>query len=301
MSLDAGAGAGATSSGAGAAASGAPSASPSPGGATINVNPSGGSTQPPVPGTSNDWTSGLNDELKGYAQNKGWKDPSSVVDSYRNLEKVHGVPRERLLKLPEKAEDAEWGEVYNRLGRPSKADDYQLPVPEGDKGEFAKIAGGKFHELGLTKDQGQKLAKWWNDSLSQNKQTFEAQRTQALEGELNALKQEWGQAYDQNVNIARKAMTTFGISNEKIESLEKTTGFTDLMKLLHGIGSKIGEDQFISGDSKAGFGTMTPSAAESEIRTLRNDQSFVKDLLAKKADAVKRWDQLHQWAYGSAV
>src|SRR5690606_18358521 len=72
--------------------------------------------------TATDWTSGFSDDLKGFVQNKGFKDPASVLDSYRNLEKLMGTPKERLLRLPENMDDANaMGEIYTRLGRPQTA------------------------------------------------------------------------------------------------------------------------------------------------------------------------------------
>ena len=76
---------------------------------------------PAAPAAPADWTAGLPEEMKGYVQNKGFKDPSAVVESYRNFEKLMGVPQDRMIKLPEKAEDkAAWDSIYNRLGRPEK-------------------------------------------------------------------------------------------------------------------------------------------------------------------------------------
>ena len=33
-----------------------------------------------------DWTTGLNEDTRGFVQNRGFKDPGMVLDSYRNME-----------------------------------------------------------------------------------------------------------------------------------------------------------------------------------------------------------------------
>ena len=97
----------------------------------VNVSPNPGSvTGAAAPSTPPSWTTGFTDELKGYVDAKGFKDAQSVVESYRNFEKIKGVPQERLLTLPEKDEDPSWNDVWKRLGRPDQPKDYQLEVPK---------------------------------------------------------------------------------------------------------------------------------------------------------------------------
>jgi len=43
------------------------------------------------------------------------------------------------VKLPGKdATPEQWSEFYKQIGAPDKAEAYELPLPEGDSGEFAK-------------------------------------------------------------------------------------------------------------------------------------------------------------------
>ena len=76
-------------------------------------------------GAPADWTSGFNDELKGYVTSKGFKDPASVLESYRNSEsligKLKGVGSDRIIGLPEKADAPEWKDNWNKLGTPKEA------------------------------------------------------------------------------------------------------------------------------------------------------------------------------------
>src|ERR1700744_2257527 len=37
-----------------------------------------------------DWSTGLSEDLRGYAANKGWKGPADIVESYRGMEKLLG-------------------------------------------------------------------------------------------------------------------------------------------------------------------------------------------------------------------
>jgi hypothetical protein len=259
-------------------------------------NPGAGA---PAAAPTNDWTTGLNDEMKGFVQSKGFKDPASVLDSYRNLEKFHGVPQERLLKLPEKEEGPEWDPVYERLGKPKDAKEYNIEIPEkyGNK-EFAEWARSTFHELGLTKKQAEKLSAKWNQHIDQSLTSRDQQYQQDLVAQDKALEKEWGQAYTQNIDMAKSAAAKFGIDKETIDKLESAMGFAGVMKFMHRIGSGLGEHKFVD-NGKGGGKIMTPAAAKYEIDRLKMDQGFAAKVASGDSEAIEKWTSLHKMAFAA--
>lgn len=269
-------------------------------GTTTNTTTAAGSGTATPPAATGDWTTGLNDDMKGYVQNKGFKDPAMVLDSYRNLEKLMGV-RERLVKLPEKDDDAEgWNQVYERLGRPKEAKEYELKGPEGASDEkFIEWARGTFHELGLSKKQAEALTGKWNERvkgmLGESNQNYERQ----LAEQETALKKEWGAAYDQNINVAKHAAKAFGLDGATIDKLETAMGYSGVMKFMHTLGGKVGEASFVDGGSRnPGFGNaLSPEAAKSRIQSLKADPGFIRKYTSGDADARAEMDRLHSMAY----
>lgn len=255
---------------------------------------------PPAAQAPADWTSGLNDELKGFVQNKGFKDPVAVLDSYRNLEKLIGVPQERVLKLPEKDEDPAWGQIFERLGKPKDAKEYDVKVPEGGDPAFADWARKTFHDLNLPKKQADALAaKWGEFATGVQSQQAEAYKTKVA-GEEAELKKKWGLAYEQNIGVAKQATQAFGIDAAKVDKLEQALGFAGLMEFMHTIGSKIGEGSFVIGDGAPGFkGALAPAAALARINALRADPSFVAKYTSGDAGAREEMARLHEMAYPS--
>lgn len=285
--IDNGGGVTGGTSGGGSLSAGAPAVSA--GGNTPNgLSPNSG-------GNPSDWTTGLNDELKGFVQNKGFKDPGMALESYRNLEKLMGAPKERLLKLPEKADDPAWNDVYGRLGRPEKAQDYGI---KGDE-KFVSWAQENFHKLGLSKTQAEKLVEnWGNFTGEQEKARLDASQAKAAE-EDKALKNKWGQAYEKHTAIAKQAVKEFGMTAEAIDKLESAMGYTGVMELMYNIGSKLGEPSFVAGGNKGGgFNVMSPEAAKSEINSLRSDPDFVRRYTNNDAEARAKMIHLHKMAYG---
>jgi hypothetical protein len=268
----------------------------------------GNVTTPPTQVTNNaqnvtppsgDWTTGLNEDFKGYVQNKGFKDPSSIIDSYRNLEKLLGAPKERLLRLPDKEDAPEWGDVFNRLGRPEKADQYDIKVPEGmGTDDFAQWARNNFHELGLSKKQGESLATKWNDYIQTAINQQNEQFKNTLVQEEQGLKKDWGMAFDQNINVAKQAAQAFGLDGPTIDKLEESMGFAGLMKFMHKIGSGMGEDNFVSGQNSSGFnGALSPQAAKQKIQDLRADNEFIKKYVGGDLSSRQEMERLHKFAY----
>lgn len=256
-------------------------------------------TPPAAAPTPSDWTTGLNDDMKGYVQNKGFKDPVSVLESYRNYEKLMGVPQDRLLKLPEKAEDAEgWKGIYNRLGRPEKAEDYKVAAPEGASEEYSKWAKGTFHELNLTRAQGEALSNKWNEFSSNAIKAQEAAQVAESEKQLADLKREWGSDYDQKAKSAKLAAAKFGLDEKTIDQLEIVSGYGGIMKFLHAVGSTIGEDQFVSGKGVTS-GKMSAEGAKNRIKELSSDREFYSRLQSGSVAEKTEWDNLHVLAYSS--
>ena len=273
---------------------GNPAAAPAAG----NEGGQGAASPAPAPASApaGAWYDGIEDgDLKGYVQNKGWKDPVELANGYRNLEKLLGTEK---VPLPKGAEDKEgWGRVYDALGRPKSADDYGLQLPEGGNGDFLKAAAGKFHELGLSKAQAAELANWYNEQATG--QVGAAQQAQAakVEQDIQSLKGEWGQAWEENVELGRRAARQFGLDQGKLESLENAFGTGEMLKFMARIGRGLTEHTFESGRSTNSFG-MTPDAARQRISALREDRDWSAKYLGGNADAKAELQRLMEVAYG---
>lgn len=266
---------------------------------TPAATPAAGSTGgAPAVGTGAWYESIADQDLRGFVQTRGWKDPGSVVDSYRNLEKLVGVPQDRLLKLPNDDDAEGWKGVWSKLGRPENPDGYQLPVPEGMPGDFAKEASAKFHELGIPAKQAQELAKWWNEKNSSVMQSYEAERAQKAELDMQQLRQEWGQTYDAEVEKGRRAVRQFGIDQESLQKIEDAIGTASLLKMFSKIGNGLAEASFEGGENASqGFGT-SKDAAIARINALKSDQNWTAKYLAGDVQAKSEMTRLMQLAYG---
>lgn len=230
------------------------------------------------------WTDSLaaTPELQSYARDKGWADAGQVVDSYRNLEKLHGVPPDRLLKLPaEGAEAAEWGDVYAKLGRPAEAAGYELDDAVEAEAEIKILPAfrEKAHEMGLSQAQARNLADWYQATMTQAAETVSTKADEAaaveLQAEMSALRQEWGAGFDEGDAAATRALKAF-VPPGKAEALREALGLREAMNMLRRMGEAIGEHRAVDAPGGGAGFEGSPSWAAQEIRNKMSDPQWVE-------------------------
>lgn len=245
-----------------------------------------------------DWNTSVTDEsVRNWVVAKGFKDVSALAQSSLNQEKLLGVPADQIVKLPKDDTPEAWNAVYDRMGRPKEAKDYGLPVPEGDKGEFASTASQWFHEAGLSARQARAVAEKWNEyttGLSKTQQEANIARDNA---EGQKLKADWGGEYDNNVKLVDTAATSFGMTQEQLVALKQAMGPAAAMKFMQSIGSKLGvEGDFVVGEGRANTAN-TPETATARIAALKKDKGFIARFAAGDVDARSEIARLHKIAY----
>lgn len=244
------------------------------------------------------WYESMPEDMRGLVETKGWQKPEDAIQSYTNLEKLMGADKAgRGVVLPkEDADPSEWDAVYDRLGRPKSPDEYNIPVPENDTGEFATVAKQKFHELGLTAKQAESLAEWYNSQASEMQSQQMNAMSMNAEAELETLKKEWGPQYDANIESARRATKQFGVEAETLEKIENSVGTRKMLEMFSNIGKGLGEDSFVEGKPTNGFG-MSPEGARVRINQLKADPEWSAKYLNGNADSKAELEKLMKVAY----
>jgi len=132
---------------------------------------------------------------------------------------------------------------------PESPEAYQLPVPEGQDAAFATEAAKWMHEAGVPAEQAQALATKWNEYAAAQQQAADLAREQQGEADLATLRKEWGQQFDSNAELGRRAVRTFGVEADAIEKISSALGDAETLRLFSRIGKHLGE------------GTLTPSSS----------------------------------------
>lgn len=269
----------------------APAAAPAGTPAATTVSSVSGAQSTPT-----EWTTGFNEDTKAFVQNKGFKGAGDVVESYRNYEKLMGVPKDRLLKLPDKVDAPEWKDVWGKLGVPKEAKEYAIT---GEDTAFVDWAKNTFHQLNIPRQAGEALVNKYAE-FSKGIQDAKTSQRQAQQVEQDvALKKEWGMAHDQNVALGKKAVQAFGLTADVIDKLEGAMGYSGVMKFMQALGSKLGEHGFVDGNTRISFqnGALSPDQAKSRITELKKDTDFTRRYVAGDMAAREEFEKLHRYAY----
>jgi hypothetical protein len=275
--------------------SAAPAAPSAPTGQQVTTPPAA-----PANVAAPSWLEGADETTIGYVQNKGWNDPRQVLDGYRNLEKLLGADKAgNAVVIPKAdADPKEWAAVFDRLGRPTGPDGYKVELPQGGDKTVHEASLAKFHELGLTKTQGEALAGWYNGLVQQSTQAAEAQRQADFQAQDMALKSEWGQAFTQNLAQAQAGARGLNLDAATIDKLSDALGHRATMNLLQRVGAGMREDSLVTSDSPSGFGSaLTPAQAKAQIQSLMQDRDFTDKYLKGDSTARTRMAQLHSYAF----
>lgn len=256
-----------------------------------------------------DWRTGLPDDLRAHPALTDIKDLNGLAKSYVHAQSLVGADKIVLPKTD--ASPQEMNEFWNKLGRPSVADDYKFPDLK-DTGlekneEDQKWAKGLFHELGLTQTQSEKLYAAYTTRLGGGVKAMQEAKEQAQNAGLEELRAEWkGETFDLNIQMAQKALNTFG--DEKLKAHLNATGLGNdpmLIRTFAKIGKLLGEDRaFGERTSGAGFASG-PEAAKAEIANLQLNKDFQKAYLTASdpghALALDKMTKLFAIAYPGKV
>ena len=157
-----------------------------------------------------------------------FKDVNGLVKGYVDLE-------DRLsqgFKMPET--DEEKTKLYTKLGRPSKAEDYEL-AEENDELGFKDVA----FRLGYSQDQARGVADWFQGVIQKQTESS-GEKSKATEV---ALREKWTGEYENNVVLANRELAAC-FSESLIDRLE-IGGFLDdqeFILMLHNQGARKASD-----------------------------------------------------------
>jgi hypothetical protein len=258
--------------------------------------PAAGAQPTAQPSANSVWTAAFDEDTNAYVSNKGWKEPQDLLMSYRNLEKFAGGAKNLLELPPEGATPEQLDAFYSKLGRPADPEEYGLQPPQGGDPELTNWFKGTAHKLGLTANQAKALYTEFNGMSGSLQEKLQAQQAQESEKAIGSLKQEWGQAFDQNIGAGRRAVAALGLDAGKLQAYEDKLGTAEMLKLFATLGSKMGEDSFAGDRGEGGFGT-SPAQARNQIADLKLDKDFMAKYLTGDKDAVGKMSRLMEAAH----
>lgn len=231
------------------------------------------------------WRDSLPEELRTNASLEKFSDVSTLAKSYINAESMIG--KDKMVVPGANTTEEEWSDIYNKLGRPSDPNGYELKaeLAEGEQIDEQLMSSFKetAHKHGLSPTQAQGLLDYYNSISSQSMVDLENNAVLAQEQSQRELREEWGRSYEENLNKASNVGKQF--FGEDVFGLQLSDGSNlgdnpALIKGLSKMASIVSEDVF------AGDKTAASSNA--------NMQQQINDLTAPNGPYWNKMDPQHE-------
>jgi len=208
----------------------------------------------------------LPEDLRAEPSLRNFTDPVSLAKSYVHAQRMIGADK---IPLPGKsATEDEWRQVYKRLGAPDSAKGYDFKVGADTMRdtEIEAFRTAAF-EAGLNSKQAGRIAQFLEGTVTQSRAAMEEGADAVRYAGEQELRQEWGQAFDQQVQLAHKAAVTFLGNTDLLDSVELADGrllgdHPAIVKMFANLAKEIGEDNLLGDASEL---VMTPAEAQNKI------------------------------------
>lgn len=251
--------------------------------------------------SSADWKAGLPEDIRANPILAPLKDVAALAKEHINAQALIG----RKGVIVPQAEDPpeKWDSFWGQVGRPEKADAYELKKPEGFDGysdEFAGKAREAFHKAGLHPKQAAALHDWWVGEVKGDLESA----AKAVQERGDAVKLEarekWGSKHDERLAYAQRAARAFGLAAEQSAALENVVGGFALLDTLARMGESLREGTIEGRGSGTG---ISPAEAKAEIAKLQGTMADPKSPYMDKhhpehKQTVDRLTMLHRIAAG---
>lgn len=300
-----------------AVADAAPAAAPDAAAAPAPDAPAALPSDSPAPAAPADWKTGLPEDLQAEPALADYKGEvgdvlPKLAKSLVHAQKLVGMDRNSFAVVPAAdAGDEAWAEFYNKIGRPETADAYTLPVDKiefDDKLERNEEMEGWYketaHKHGLTAQQAAGLYQEFMGYMKGALGATDVSLAKMNDQGTQALKQEWGAAYDRKMERAVNVLRNY--ASDGLLDLLDSTGLgshPEMAKMLAGIAEASGEDTLT--DKSKTAPVMTPAEANAEIAQKHNDADFMKAYTTKGHPshdwAVQEMSRLHRFATAGAT
>lgn len=221
------------------------------------------------------WQEALPDDVKKDPGIAPFKTLPDLAKGYISLQKTLGKDKVSIPD-PKHATEADWLNVYRRLGAPDKVDDFKFKLPDGvdEKtidADFMKSVKEAAVAAGVAPWQFEKIFGAYHKTASSRVEASQAEFKATRAADIDNLKKEWGQAYDKEVKKANTAFMEFLKPEERARLIEDgLAGHPSVVKILANAAKLLSPDKFL-GHGDGDNGNMTPAEALSKAQKIQGD------------------------------
>tara|TARA_R100000654_G_scaffold27724_4_gene52038 strand:+ start:929 stop:1747 length:819 start_codon:yes stop_codon:yes gene_type:complete len=241
----------------------------------------------------------LPEDLRDNPSLRNFTDAGSLAKSYVHARSMIGA--DSIGKPQQSWTPDQYAQFYAETGRPQSASEYAIDfgveVADGDLEAFRQAA----FDAGLAPGQAQTIAQYLSNQAQGAYEYNEQSAAQAVDGAIQELKSEYGQAYEQKTQMAYNAATTLlgkeglAIFEEvQLEDGRRLGDHPDIVRMFVNLAEKIGEDSLLGEPTEL---IKTPDQAKQELKELMRPGTPYTDSRHPEHDAyVQKAQELFELA-----
>jgi|TARA_R110000824_G_scaffold113679_1_gene263523 hypothetical protein len=246
----------------------------------------------------------LPEDMRDNPSLKDFKDTSGLAKAFLDTKGLVGEMSGRVTIPGNDAGADDWNTFYTKIGRPEKAEDYEINLPDLPGQTWSEDAISDFktnmHKLGMTPTQIQGNLDWYMGGFQKEVENSAAAMAEASGESIKTLRKEWGGEYDSNMGKVDNALKVY-FGEEEAEVIRRlSAGQPGLMKSLADIGSSISEDRI---PNRTGNGSsaaiLNREDALAKIKELQSDpqSAYMDGKHPNHRQAVEEVTDLYRVAY----
>lgn len=261
--------------------------------------------------TTEPWFKGADEATIGHLQAHGWDKKTAseaaieAAKSHFNLQKLQGVPADKLARIPDPTDAAGWQAFWGKLGVPADKKGYDFKAVKFANGDeldtgFQEWLQDRAASLHLRPTDALQLAQDLVKRMDGDDAQEAAANTTKLAAEKAELEKDWGgppgtPKFDANMWAARQTAMKLGVDPAAVEALQKMdgVGYAKVMQMFRKIATATGEAEFITGTGeKPNTAYMTRTEAMARKTMLLNDAAWVTRYTSGDAVALQEMTNL---------
>lgn len=235
----------------------------------------------------------LPEDLRDNPTLKRFTNVGDLAKSYVNARQHIG---ENKLTLPGKhTTESEWNEIYSKLGRPDTASEYDFSNVQGYSQSGLDFFNDVAHANGLSARQAESIAKSFIEQGQKQQSELSGNTKRITQEGINTLKEEYGQAYEEKVNLGEQAAQRLDavqmLQETVLQDGRKLGDVPEVVRFFVKLGEDMQEDKLIGQPNEP---MMTPDDAKKEYHELFGSEAHVNGKHPKHQFVVNRVMELRE-------
>lgn len=229
----------------------------------------GGGQGAPTVQIPENWQEILPSEIRDQANLRNFKTVDALAKAYIHSQKMVGADK---IAIPKNASDTELREIFERLGLPKEAEKYDVKLENAvlDEKFTASFKEAAF-KAGVMPNQAKQLLEFYNQNTKASQDSLVLAQKTKFEQNMNQIKEEWGEAYQENASRAKAALKEFTENEADAAYIRQNFGADPVvLRLLSKVGATLAEDK-IKGEGGTGSNVLTPSQALARIGEIKSN------------------------------